>query len=71
MAYDSKGFEITDPHGYNLTVDQFLKSEFDKYFDISDLPISEAECIARLRDEKITPQERKKISDHWEKLKSR
>ena len=70
LVYDSNDFPVTDSHGYNLTVDQFLKSEFDRYFEISDLPISEAECISRLRDEKITPQERKRITDHWEKLKT-
>ena len=71
IALDSNGFEIQDKHGYNLTVDQFLKSEFDKYFEVSDLPISEKECIERLRDPKITPLERKKITDHWNKLKTR
>lgn len=71
VAYDSKGFEIQDKHGYNLTVDQFLKSEFDLYFEVSDLPISEKECIERLRDPKITPPERKKITDQWDKLKTR
>lgn len=71
VAYDSKGFEIQDKHGYNLTVDQFLKSEFDNYFELSDLPISEKECIERLRDEKINPAERKRITDHWDKLKTR
>jgi len=71
VTSDSKGFEVRDPHGYNLTIDQFLKSEFEKYFDLSDLPISEAECIERLKDPKITPSERKKITDHWNKLKTR
>jgi hypothetical protein len=71
VTLDSKGFEITDPHGYNLTVEQFIKSEFDKYFEVSDLPISETECIERLKDPKITPPERKKITDHWNKLKTR
>lgn len=71
QAYDLKGFEIQDKHGYNLTVDQFLKSEFDLYFEVSDLPISEKECIERLRDPKITPLERKKITDQWDKLKTR
>lgn len=71
LVYDSNGFEQTDPHGWNLTIDQFLKSEFDKYFEISDLPINEAECIARLKDERITPAERKKISNHWDKLKTK
>ncbi len=70
VTLDSKGFEVRDPHGYNLTVDQFIKSEFDKYFELSDLPINEAECIAKLKDPKITAPERKKITDHWNKLKS-
>jgi len=69
IIFDSNGFEVTDPHGYSLTLDEFLKSEFDKYFDLSDLPINEAECIARLKDEKITPAERKRITEQWERLK--
>lgn len=71
VALDSNGFEIQDKHGYNLTVDQFIKSEFENYFELSDLPISEAECIERLKDPKITPSERKRITDHWNNLKTR
>jgi hypothetical protein len=71
VVYDSNEFPVTDPHGWNLSYDQFLKSEFDKYFEVSDLPINEKECIDRLRDEKITPAERKRITDHWNKLKTR
>jgi hypothetical protein len=71
LVYDSKDFPVTDPHGWSLTIDQFLKSEFDKYFEVSNLPINETECIERLKDPKITPSERKKITDHWNKLKTR
>lgn len=69
MALDSNGFEIQDKHGYPLTLDQVIKLDYDKYFETSDLPISESECIAALKNPKITPAERKRISDHWEKLK--
>lgn len=71
VTLDSNGFEIRDLHGYNLTIDQFLKSKFDIYFEVSDLPITEMECIERLKDPKIAPSERKKITDHWNKLKTR
>jgi hypothetical protein len=71
VTLDSNGFEVRDKHGYNLSIDQVIKSEYDKYFETSDLPINEAECIARLKDEKITPAVRKKISDHWERLKTK
>jgi hypothetical protein len=39
--------------------------------EVSDLPVNEAECIARLRDEKKTPAERKLITEVWDKLKTR
>ena len=71
VASDEQGFEVTDPHGYTLPIDQFIKLKFDKYFEVSDLPISEAECIARLKDPKINPTERKRITDHWDKLKGK
>jgi hypothetical protein len=71
IILDANGFEIQDNHGYTLTVDQVLQSEFNKYFEITDLPISENECISRLKNEKITPDERKRITDHWNKLKKR
>ena len=71
ITLDSSGFEMRDKHGYNLSIDQVIKSEYDKYFETSDLPINEAECIARLKDERITPTERKRISDHWERLKTK
>lgn len=71
LVYDSNDFPVTDPHGWSLTIDQFLKSEFDKYFEVSNLPINEKECIDLLKDPKITPPERKKITDFWNKLKTK
>jgi hypothetical protein len=71
VTKDASGFEVTDQHGYILTVDQFLKSEFDKYFELSDLPISPDECIVRLKDPNITSSQRKRITDQWEKLKQK
>ena len=66
---DANGFELQDLHGHTLTIDQVVQNEFNRYFHISDLPINEAECIARLKDERITSEERRRISAHWNKIK--
>lgn len=64
------GIEVTDPHGYNLSIDEAIKNTFDKYFDISSLPATAEECITRLKDPKITPEERRVITERWNKLKT-
>lgn len=71
ITLDSNGFEVQDKHGYSLTVDEFVQQEFDKYFEVSNLPVSVDECISRLKDPKITPAERKKITECWDLLKAK
>ena len=71
IVKDTKGFELKDPHGWPLSLDEVLKGRFDKYFDMSDLPITPDECISILKDPKITPEERKRITERWNKLKTR
>ncbi len=69
IVLDANGFELQDLDGHTLTIDQVVQNEFNRYFHISDLPINEAECIARLKDERITSEERRRISAHWNKIK--
>ena len=70
IILDELGIEVTDKHGYSLTIDEAIKNTFDKYFDISRLPTSAEECITLLKNPKITPEERRVITERWNKLKT-
>lgn len=71
VIYDEAGFECRDEHGNNLTLDQVVQKTFDKYFEISDLPVTPDECLSRLKDEKITVTDRKRITDQLERLQTK
>lgn len=66
---DSHGFMVEDEHGWPLTVNEVVKSTFDKFFEVSKWPQTEDEYWKELRDPKITSQRRRELVNFWEARK--
>ena len=66
IVKDENGFVLSDEHGWEYSIDEVVRSTFNKYFDISTMPINEDEFISRLKDKNITPDERIRITEYWQ-----
>ena len=68
LVKDNKGFPIQDKHGWDLEVNEAIKLTFDKYFEAT-MPTNESEYISMLKNPKITPSERIKLTEFWQNRK--
>ena len=64
LVKDEKGFPIQDKHGWDLEVNEAIKLIFDKYFEAT-MPRNDDEYISMLKNPKITPAERIKLTEFW------
>lgn len=67
VVKDNNGFTLSDEHGWDYSITEIVQNTFNKYFDISTMPINETEYFARLKDKNITPTERIRITEYWQK----
>jgi hypothetical protein len=66
VVKNNNGFSLSDDHGWEYSIDEVVNNIFNKYFEVSKWPLSEAEYVARLKDKKITPAERIQLVNYWQ-----
>ncbi len=65
ILLDEAGQELQDEHGHPVLDKEYIDEVFNKYFELSGLPLTQTEFEYMLRDKDITPEQRVKITNYW------
>jgi hypothetical protein len=67
LVLDESGNIAENSHGWPMTGADAVEELFNLYFEDNKMPWSEDEYFQRLRNPRITPEERVKLTNWWQK----
>lgn len=66
IVVDKAGHTVDNQHGWPMTGTDAIEETFNRLFDKNDLPDTEDEYFKRLKNPKITPAERIRLTEFWQ-----
>ena len=68
VLLDADGFPARDQHYNSINLTAAITNAIDMFFDPHGLPLTRDEYNKQISDLKLTPDERTRIVEHWQKI---